>query len=432
MTRSISRAAWPKLIAFAVAAATVLATAAVGSAQSGATAGTARQAKDVTLTWWDYFGYSKSGNDAINGLIARYEKTHPGVTIRRTSYAYPDLFTKLNQAVATKKVPDIIGLDAGTIPSYAAQGALVDLTSRTKNWPVMKKFFPGVRGEVVVNGRTYGVPFRSNSLVLWYNRDLLSQAGISSPPATWSQLRADAKKLTDSSHSGICFPATKDETGVFPLLSFLWEAGSDVQKVGDSASISALTFVNDLMNTDGSAPKSLLQWSWDDVAAQFTNGTCAMMINGPWVYGAADAAKFKWGVAMMPAGKAGRAAPLGGEAWVIGKNSKNAAQVWDLIQWLSNNKNSFKPIMAGVQSFPVRSDQLKLKGANWSSIVPTVAKQVKVARSRAPYGTKYNQISAALQTMEQDVLTGAKSPADAAAAAKAAIQPLLPAKLRGT
>jgi multiple sugar transport system substrate-binding protein len=420
---------WPRrrrVLVPVLLALTVLASLAAAS-PGGATA-----RKGVTLTWWDYFGYSPAGNAAMNGLIAKYEKTHPGVKIKRTSYAYPDLFTKFNQTIATNKTPDIIALDAGTIPSYSAQGAILDLSKYTKGWPVMKQFFPGVRAEVTVNGKVFGVPFRSNSLVVWYNKDLFSAAGISSPPTDWAALRATAKKLTDSSHSGICFPATKDETGTFEFLPFLWQAGSDIQKIGDAGSINALTFLNDLVNVDKSAPKSVLQWSWDDIAAQYNNGTCAMMINGPWEYqSVSTSAKFKWGVSLLPQGAAGRPGPLGGEAWVIGKSSKNVSQVWNLIQWLSDNKNSFKPIMAGVQSFPVRADQLKLKGGNWSPIVPIVAKQVTYARSRAGYGTSYNQISSAIQNMIQQVLTGQKSPKDAAAEARSVIQPLLPPALRG-
>jgi hypothetical protein len=51
---------------------------------------------------------------------------------------------------------------------------------------------------------------------------------------------------------------------------------------------------------------------------------------------------------------------------------------------------------------------------------------VKVARSRAGYGTKYNQISAAVQNMEQSVLTGQTPAKDAASQAAGEIKPLLP------
>jgi multiple sugar transport system substrate-binding protein len=382
----------------------------------------------TTITWWDYFGYSDAGNHAINGMIAAYEKSHPGVKIKRTSYAYPDFFTKFNQTVATNATPDIAAMDAGQIPSYAAQGALQDITKHTSGWPVSKQFFPQVLQQVTVDAKTYGVPFRSNSIVLWYNKDDFKAAGISTPPQTWDELRADAKKLTNGEHSGICFPATKDETGTFMFLSFLWQSGSDLQTIGDAGSVNALNYVNTLVNVDKSAPKSVLQWTWDDIAAQFTSGKCATMINGPWVYQAVDTGKkvSHWGVAKLPAGPAGAASPLGGEAWVIGKSAKNPDAVWKLIQWLSDNQNSFKPIMSGLQSFIVRKDQQGLDGANWSSIVPVVSDQVKVARSRAGYGTKYNQISTAVQNMEQSVLTGQTPAKDAASQAAGEIKPLLP------
>jgi hypothetical protein len=51
---------------------------------------------------------------------------------------------------------------------------------------------------------------------------------------------------------------------------------------------------------------------------------------------------------------------------------------------------------------------------------------VKVARSRARYGTKYNQISTAVQNMEQSVLTGQTPAKDAASQAAGEIKPLLP------
>jgi len=420
---------WGRVLAVAVFVVALAGLAACGGGgNDNKSSTTGKSTSAATITWWDYFGYSDAGNQAINGMIAAYEKSHPGVKIKRTSYAYPDFFTKFNQTVATNATPDIAAMDAGQIPSYAAQGALQDMTKYTSGWPVTKQFFPQVLEQVTVDNKTYGVPFRSNSIVLWYNKDAFKAAGISTPPQTWDELRADAKKLTNGEHSGICFPATKDETGTFMFLSFLWQSGSDLQKIGDAGSVSALNYVNTLVNVDKSAPKSVLQWTWDDIAAQFTSGKCATMINGPWVYQAVDTGKkvTHWGVAKLPAGPAGAASPLGGEAWVIGKSAKNPDAVWKLIQWLGDNQNSFKPIMSGLQSFIVRKDQQGLDGANWSSIVPVVSDQVKVARSRAGYGTKYNQISTAVQNMEQSVLTGQTPAKDAASQAAGEIKPLLP------
>lgn len=380
----------------------------------------------VTLSWWDYFGYSPESDAAMKDLIERYEAANPDVTIKRTAVAYPDFFTKLNQAVSSRKVPDILAIDQGTIPSYAAQGAFADLTQYTADWPTMDEFLPTVAETVEVDGKTYGVPFRSNALVLWFNQELLEEAGVGGPPKDWDELREQAKALTSSEHSGLCFPGNKTEASTFIYLTFLWGAGGDLEQLGDAGSVQALEYVSSLMS-DGSVPKSVVQWSWEDLASQFASGNCAMMIAGPWVYGAVDKAKFKWDVAEVPAGPSGEnPTPLGGEAWTVGATSKNVEAAWKLIEWLSEPENSAKQILEGTQSFPNRPDLEDHPAAEWSDIVPTVSSAIESARSRVKYGPKYNNISTIVANMFQQVLTGQRSPQEAADEAKAQIQPLLP------
>ena len=380
----------------------------------------------VTLTWWDYFGYSPQSDGAMTDLIKKYEASHPDVTIKRTAVAYPDFFTKFNQAVATRKVPDIVSIDGGTIPSYAAEGAFADLSKYTSNWPTMKQFYPTVASSVQVDGKTYGVPFRSNALILWYNQDQFSKAGITAPPTTWDELAADAKKLTSGTQSGFCFTGNKTEATTFVYLSLLWQAGGDLDSLGDAASVNALNYLSSFVK-DGTAPKSVVQWGWDDLAGQFSAGSCAMMVAGPWVLGDLAKTKVKWTVATVPSGPAGNdATPLGGEAWTVGANSKHVPQAWQLIDWLSQPANSAKDILQGTQSVPNRTDQAENPDANWSPIVPTVAKAVQVARTRVQYGSKYNDISTVVQGMVQSALTGQSSPQQAVDAARSQIAPLLP------
>ncbi len=406
-------------------AVTALALAGCGG-DDGADDGGGAKSGDASLTWWDYFGYSPASDGAMKDLITRYQAANKGVKIKRSAIAYPDFFTKLNQGVASHTVPDIVAVDAGTIPSYAKQGAFADLSKYTDGWDVMDQFLPTVAETVKVDGKTYGVPFRSNALVLWYRPDVLEKAGVASPPTNWEELRAAAKGATSDKTAGLCFPGNKTEATTFIFLSFLWQAGGDLESMGDDASVQAFAMLDGLMKEKG-VPKSVIQWAWDDVASQFASGGCSMMIAGPWVYGGVEKAKFDWKVAEVPSGPAGNnATPLGGEAWTVGANSKNVEAAWKLIQWLSKTENSAKQILEGTQSFPNRKDQMDLPEAEWSDIVPTVSKAIEHSRSRVKYGPKYTQISNAVAASVQGVLTGQKSPQDAAAETKAAIAPLLP------
>ena len=77
-----------RALATALLVAALASIAACGGGDDKSTSTNAKNASGATtITWWDYFGYSDAGNQAINGMIAAYEKSHPGVKIKRTSYA---------------------------------------------------------------------------------------------------------------------------------------------------------------------------------------------------------------------------------------------------------------------------------------------------------------------------------------------------------
>ena len=379
----------------------------------------------TTLTWWDYFGYSPTADNAVKSLITKYQAAHPDVTINRTAIGFADFRTKLLQAAATGTFPDIAAIDNADVPVFAKQGVLADLTPKMQGWAPLKEYLDPVAQSVKAGDKFYGVPFRSNTTALWYNKDLLAKAGIAGPPKTWDELRADAKKLTAADHAGFCFAAAPTEEGTFTFLPLLWQAGGDVPTIGDAASVSALDFVNTLVNVDKSAPKSVVGWGQSDVGDQFGSGLCAMMVDGPWVLSSVQKAKFAWDVAPWPSGPAGTASPLGGEVLAIGKGSEHADAAFGLATWLADPANSRQEVGTGLGSIPNRKDTVHDQAWYWQPMVQTFAQQMLSARARGVYGDKYAQIAQAVWTMEQQVLAGTKPSQSAAADAAGTIKPLL-------
>ncbi len=49
---------------------------------------------------------------------------------------------------------------------------------------------------------TYGLPFLADPLIMYWNRDILSAAGIATPPTSWEQVLALSEKLTVKSEDG--------------------------------------------------------------------------------------------------------------------------------------------------------------------------------------------------------------------------------------
>jgi multiple sugar transport system substrate-binding protein len=358
-------------------------------------------------------------------LIKNYEAGHPNVTINRTSIGFADFTTKLTQAAATGTFPDVAAIDNADIPLYAGQGTLADLTAQDKAWPELSQYLPAVSRSVSVGDKYYGVPFRSNTSALWYNKADFQQAGITSPPSTWADLVTDAKKLTSGKRAGFCFSAAATDEGTFTFLPVLWQSGGDVPSIGDQHSQAALNLLNTMVNVDHSAPRSVLQWGQSDVADQFGTGLCAMMVNGPYALPSVQKASFQWAVAPWPAGPSGTAAPLGGEALVVGGNSAHVDAAVAFAQWLADPANDRQQLTNGLGSIPNRKDTISNPAWDWQPMVKVFAQQMATARPRGVYGPQYQQISTAISTMEQQVLSGQASPVQAAQKAGATIKPLL-------
>ena len=88
----------------------------------------------------------------------------------------------------------------------------------------------------------------------------------------------------------------------------MWSNGGDEKNIATPQTAAALQLLVDLVK-DGSASKSVLNWTQADVNDQFKAGNAAMMVNGPWQFPVLDAEKaLHYGVVQIPA-PAPRASP---------------------------------------------------------------------------------------------------------------------------
>jgi multiple sugar transport system substrate-binding protein len=374
----------------------------------------------IVLQWWDYYDLIVV-DEALDSAIAQYEAEHPQVDIQRTLVPFADLKSEIVKAAANGTLPDIMLVDNPDHQALAAAGTLADLTGYIKGWPDRTQYFDGPWASTTYQGRNYGVPFESNAMALFYNLDMFAEAGLTEPPQSWMALRDYARKLTTDDRSGFCFATAANEVGTFTFLPFLWQAGGDVPTIGDEASIKALTFWNDLVNVDQSAPEEPL--GLGEVYKRFIAGQCAMMINGPWELPnfEVDGVTFNWAVAPWPSDVAA-ASILGGENFAVGAGTKVDA-AWDVIDWMTDPEHLKAPLLA--VGLPNRKDMAE--DPDWVSNpkVQIFIEQVAIARPRA-YGPNYPQISEQIQRMYRSVLDGVQTPEQAAAEAGEIITPLLP------
>lgn len=218
----------------------------------------------VALTMWT----TTSSPGALAAILKDFKAIRPYITITVEQIPENNYAIALKDAWARGKGPDIFEMPATWIGEFA-DDFIAPIPKSTKvftyttrkivfrtdtqinqtNVPsitttqLRNDFADVVSEDVVRNGSIYGLPFSLDTLVLYYNKDLLRNANIAQPPATWSQLIALAPRLT-----------VADEGGKILQSAIAMGRGSNVSY---SADIISLLFMQDgvTMNTeDGRVP----------------------------------------------------------------------------------------------------------------------------------------------------------------------------------
>lgn len=382
------------------------------SADSGSASG-----GQVTVEMWDYLS-GETANDSINASIAEFEKANPDIKVKRTTFAFADLSKSILQGSVGGQVPDVAVVDVVDNQNFASLGMLKDLSNDGIN---KSDFFEGPWSSVVYEGKTYGIPLNSNNLALYYNKQMLKDAGVE-VPTDWASLKEVAKKTTKGDVKGIAISAVKSESATFQVLPFVWQTGGDLKDYATSGA-TALAYLRGLID-DGSMSEAVTNYTQEDARTQFITGKSAMMINGPWELATLTKdAQFDWDVAPLPKDKRA-ATSMGGENVVVMNGAKQSDAAVKLAKFLTSAEGA-KIYCDGSGQLSSRPDlQGKLKLSNDAKL-KVFESQLADAHARA-YGKDYPKISEAIQLSMQEALTGASTPEAAAKKAADSINPLLP------
>ena len=382
------------------------------SADSGSASG-----GQVTVEMWDYLS-GETANDSINAAIAEFEKANPDIKVKRTTFAFADLSKSILQGSVGGQVPDVAVVDVVDNQNFASLGMLKDLSNDGIN---KSDFFEGPWSSVVYEGKTYGIPLNSNNLALYYNKQMLKDAGVE-VPTDWASLKEVAKKTTKGDVKGIAISAVKSESATFQVLPFVWQTGGDLKDYATSGA-TALAYLRGLID-DGSMSEAVTNYTQEDARTQFITGKSAMMINGPWELATLTKdAQFDWDVAPLPKDKRA-ATSMGGENVVVMNGAKQSEAAVKLAKYLTSAEGA-KIYCDGSGQLSSRPDlQGKLKLSNDPKL-KVFEDQLQYAHARA-YGKDYPKISEAIQLSMQEALTGASTPEAAAKKAADTITPLLP------
>lgn len=335
------------------AVAILLAAAVVSSMASGCGSEKERVNKDgeSVITIW-----SPSDEPAIEEWweekIDAFNEEHRGgihlkreAIVRADSYAYED---KVNAAITSKDLPDILFVDGPTVSVYAANDIIVPLDDMfpEEDW---EDFLDSTKNQGTYDGKIYAIGATESSVALYYNRDMLDAAGIKAPDKlvdawTWSEFADVAEKLTKDGVMGTNIIMDKGEGLPYVLEQFWISNGTDFVSedgskadgyINSEAGVEAATFLNELIQ-NGYA-------NLDPIQKEFHNERAATMLGGSWEVATLekDYPDLNWGVTYFPVADNGQipTSPTGDWAAAVTRDTQDKDAVKEVMNYLFSKDN---------------------------------------------------------------------------------------------
>ncbi|MCL4250906.1 MAG: ABC transporter substrate-binding protein [Anaerolineae bacterium] len=186
----------------------------------------------------------------------------------------------------------------------------------------------------------YGIPFQRSTVLLYYNADLLTEAGLA-VPSNWEELATAAQALTTDSRQGILVPNSWPYWVFQPFVAGAGEnivSDSDVEVFFDTpAVVDALQYWVDLYNVYHATPVGV-QSNWGDAPGALVDGAAAMIVHSSGsMRTILDNADFTVGVMGIPGKDGGQYTVTGGGNLYMtaGIDDATAQATWAFVEWLT-------------------------------------------------------------------------------------------------
>lgn len=337
-----------------------------------------------------------------------------------------------------------VGYMVDNRPTSEIASLFEPLDDMLKNDPIedFGDIAPGLVQGMTVDGKLIGIPVRHATQGLFYNEDLLAEAGISAPPTTLEELVEQAKKTTFTSKAGT--PVTgmilASDLAVFPVMFARAFGGDfitkDFQLVPDAAAMEQGLDTLRAMFEAGALPRSYATTKNDDQVTWMQQGRAAFTVlpfarnaqlNNP------EQSKYPGKIKAIEfpisAGLAGKM-PMASitEAWamVIPKNAKDKQLAWSYIKEVSSKRVTLGMALNG--NGPVRvssyADEALIKK---NPVAAVEAKVLADARGAFPPFPEAARAQATMLEEVQLAVLGRKPVKDAVAAIVERVKPLMPA-----
>lgn len=336
---------------------------------------------DVRVTVAEYS--SQTGpyyNDAAEAFEAE-----TGIEVNIEVVPWDVMFQKLTTDISGGANADLSIIGTRWLIDFTSEDLVASLDGVISD-DLRERFVPSFLEPSIMDGTLYGLPVAASARAMYFNRDLMDQAGVEEVPSNWDELAAAAEAigaLGDDIY-GFGLQGAEIETDVYYYYA-LWSYGGELltedgtSGLGTQAAVDAATMYKGLIDAGVTQP-GVTSYSREDVQNLFKQDRVGFMITAPFLATqiADEVPDLNYGVSAIPAGPDGDRGTYGvTDSIILFENSENkeeAAEFLDFVyqhDWRVrfDSTEGFLPVTSSVADDPAFADDPVL--SVFASLLPT-------------------------------------------------------------
>lgn len=381
--------------------------AACGNGNSSAE-GEAEEGKTLTVS------VDSGYKDYINEIKDTFEKEND-VKIKLVEKDMFDQLESLALDGPAGKGPDVMMAAYDRIGALGQQGHLAEVKLGNES-----AYDETDKAQVTYDGKIYGEPAVIETLVLYYNKDLVDTA-----PATFK----DLENLSKDSRFAFESEAGKNTGFLAKWTDFYYsygliagyggyvfgDDGTDPSDIGlnNAGAVEGISYATDWFQNVWPKGMQDIKSAGDFASQQFMSNKTAAIIDGPWQAQTYKENNINYGVAKIPTLNNGQPyQPFGGgKGWVVSNYAKNK----DLSKWLDyvTNQENQEKFFEMVNEIPANQQARETAKAKNDELTTAVIEQYETAQAM-PNIPEMGEVWTGAENLMFDAASGSKTPKESA------------------
>lgn len=353
--------------------------------------------------------------DYINEIKDTFEKEND-VKIKLVEKDMFDQLESLALDGPAGKGPDVMMAAYDRIGALGQQGHLAEVKLGNES-----AYDETDKAQVTYDGKIYGEPAVIETLVLYYNKDLVDTA-----PATFK----DLENLSKDSRFAFESEAGKNTGFLAKWTDFYYsygliagyggyvfgDDGTDPSDIGlnNAGAVEGISYATDWFQNVWPKGMQDIKSAGDFASQQFMSNKTAAIIDGPWQAQTYKENNINYGVAKIPTLNNGQPyQPFGGgKGWVVSNYAKNKdlSQKW--LDYVTNQENQDK-FFEMVNEIPANQQARETAKAKNDELTTAVIEQYETAQAM-PNIPEMGEVWTGAENLMFDAASGSKTPKESA------------------